>query len=622
MIDRKSAQDPAVIARLQAEAARHPRAYRLRLAILAVFGDVALTATQVLPWAAPIVVGAVFMGSTAYYWLAAAAIAFLVWVLRPTFRFEGRELKREEAATLYEELDSLRRTLDVAGPMRVYLDESFNAGALETRGFLGLFGTRRALILGVPLLAALSREQVLSVIAHEMGHFSRRHGRLGHWLYRARVGWTYFEQQVGEADSAFDKAAAWYARQFIPFFSARSFVLSRQCEYEADADAALAAGSAPFAEALTRTAIVGHLWEKLFPRQIIDWQLESPEPPKDFYERFSSAARTLPAAKAEESLQNALRESASWVDTHPSLSERLRALKQEPRSASFDSSAGSQLIGKAWRNVLAEFNSQWCRNSQSEWLSEHVRLKHVVHPFLSVDTAIAQGWPREKRLARAKALRATEPAAGLAELRTLHREDPTDPQVSFAYAAALLNEDDDAGVELMEKLARERPPFRIPAFLRALGYFERKGDSVQVERWSNWLKAADERQQAGLSPLKARLEAGRARPSSLPSEQKAAIAEAIRLDPCVKTAWLFADEAEFAYSGDKTPAAITVHALMLAIELSGMERVSQDESAVRQRYARLLQSLIPPEQIAVVRTYFTTEPLPLACREHPQLAVA
>ena len=111
-------------------------------------------------------------------------------------------------------------------------DAELNASAAETRGLFGVLGTRRVLTLGVPLLGTLSREELMAVIAHEYGHFSRRHGRLGHWLYRARVGWLRYAEHVDESDSTFYRAAAWYAARFVPYFSARSFVHSRQCEYE------------------------------------------------------------------------------------------------------------------------------------------------------------------------------------------------------------------------------------------------------------------------------------------------------------------------------------------------------------------------------------------------------
>src|SRR6266540_1268775 len=182
------APNSALIARLQSEAVRHPTMYRWRLVALAIAGDVALTTVQVMFVVLPILIGMVFMNNRYIYWLGAGAIVLLVWLVRPTYRLPGRELKPEEAPQLFAEIDALRKKLRVPGRMQVLIDDSFNASAAETRGLLGLVGTRRVLTLGIPLLAALSRSQLLGVIGHEFGHFSRRHGRFGHWLYRARVG--------------------------------------------------------------------------------------------------------------------------------------------------------------------------------------------------------------------------------------------------------------------------------------------------------------------------------------------------------------------------------------------------------------------------------------------------
>ncbi len=383
----KVAQDPEIIARLQSEAARNPGAYRLRLALIAIAGDLALMVTRVLPWAAPIIIGVLLINLKLYYWLGGAAILFLIWMLRPGFRFSGRELTAEEAPELFREIAGLKRKLRVPGRMRIYLDGSLNASAAESRGLFGVLGTQSALTLGVPLLIALDREQVLAVVAHEFGHFSRRHGRLGTWLYRARVGWMQYAEQVDDSDSSFDRAAAWYARQFVPFFSARSLVHSRQCEYEADADAALACGSSCVAAALARIAVLARLWDEHLPRRIAGWQLDMPTPPADFHERFERVSRECPASDQQALLDKELRAPSGWLDTHPSLSERLASLKEAPRLAAAADCAGERLLGDAWPKVLAEFNAKWSRDARSGWLLDHLRLKHVTHALLAAGPA-------------------------------------------------------------------------------------------------------------------------------------------------------------------------------------------------------------------------------------------
>ena len=175
--------------------------YRLRLAIIAVAGDLALMVLN-SAGALPIVIGALWMNVVTFYWLSGAAILLFAWMVRPSFRFSDRELAPEEAPRPSEGTRRLKEKLRVRGRMQVCLDESFNASAAESRGIFGLLGTRSALTLGVPLLFVLDRRQVLAIIGHEFGHFSRRHGRLGNWLYRARVGWMMYAEQVADSDSS------------------------------------------------------------------------------------------------------------------------------------------------------------------------------------------------------------------------------------------------------------------------------------------------------------------------------------------------------------------------------------------------------------------------------------
>jgi Zn-dependent protease with chaperone function len=599
----KAAEDPAVVAALQAKAARSPRVYRFWLALIAIAGDFALTLTLVFPIAATIVIGVVLYPPL--FWIGIAGIVFFVWLFRPTFRFHGRELI-EPAPRLEEELAALKRKLGVPGRMRVYLDDSFNAAAMQTRGYFGIVGTRCGLILGVPLLLAVSREQLLAVIAHEFGHFSRRHGLLGQWLYRARVGWMEYAKQVRASDSLFDVATAWYAEQFVPYFSKRTFVESRQCEYEADADAMLAVGTQAFAQAMTRIAVVGRYWEKEMPKQVRAWQLESQEPPADFLMRFDRGIGACASAQLESWLNDEMRAPSTWIDTHPSLSERLHAANQQPMLVAPSAIAGETLLGEHWPKVLAEFNDKWRKDMRPGWLAQHLRLKHIVQPLLAAD---AGGMP-EQRLARALALREADAAAGLANLCALQQANPEHKRIRFAYAAALLEENDEEGVGVMHILAREDPAFRLRAFQRVLAYYERKGNTRQIQRWSAWLKQLSPQVGQAKAAFVTEAERGAARASSLAAGERAVISEAARLDRAVAGAWLLEGQAKLTYAEGRGSLPVGAQLLTLAVDTEQARASDQDEESIARRYEGLLRTLVPPDQLTVARTYFTTEGRP------------
>jgi len=584
---------------------------RLSLTLLAVAGDIALTIVIVLPWFAVIFFGVVVANRVFFYWIGAAALVFLVWLLRPSFKFDGRKLPRNEAPALHAELDALRQSLQVPGRMDVFLDDSFNAGAAESRGLLGMFGTRRILVLGVPLLAVLDREQAIAVLAHEFGHFSRRHGRLGHWLYRARVGWIRFAAQIVESDSSFDRAAAWYAKKFVPYFSARCFLHARQCEYEADADAASVVGNAGFAAALTRVAVAGRAWSEVLPREIRSWQLREGQPPADFYERFSSAVQHSTLDQRKAWLDECLKSLATSQDTHPSLAERLQALKEGPRLVDVASSAGAALLGPGWPAVLAEFNARWSKELRPHWTTEHLRLKRVLQPLAATDPAVIGQWRAEKRLARAKALRTLDPHGGLDELKSLHVQHPGNRRIAFALGAALLKEDDDAGIEILRALARNNAALRFQAYLRLLAHFQRKENLEQIERYSTLANRASSRQAEAAKSFLWDAEDGRVTVSSLPSDVKSFLAEATNADSCIVGAWVFEATTQLPMADFKTSVPVLAHGLALAIDPAELKISGSDEAAVAERYETALASLTPPDEITVVRTFFKTEKWPM-----------
>jgi Zn-dependent protease with chaperone function len=601
-----------LIARLQHEAAQRPAAYRLRLTALAVAGDLALIVMQIMPFVALIVVGVIIYGKPWFAWYGAAVIAFLIWLLRPTFAFGGRELKREDAPALFAAMDALREKLEVPGRMQVFIDDSFNAGASESHGLFGIAGTRCGLLLGIPLLAALSREQVLAVIAHEFGHFSRRHGRLGHWIYRARLGWLQYAGYVSGSESPYARAMNLYAERFVPYFSARSFVYSRQCEYEADSDAALAAGGAIFAEALTRVAVVGRLWSEEFRRELTKWQASAAEPPVDFYQKFSLAAQDWPEDGFRKLLDKEMSEPSGMLDTHPSLSDRLASLQQVPRLAGFAESAGCALLAPAWPGLLAEFNSKWRKSMEREWLIEHARLEHIVQPLVQADDTTAKQWPTARQLARAEALRVVDPERGKVALRALYRASPDDPQMAYAHAAALLEDNDAAGLEIMERLAKAHPTFRSPAYLRGLAYHKRKGDHEQTAIWSTRAhRSADRRAKAARDFMIDAL-AGRAEASRLARESRRVLEDVTARDPVVVKAWLMQGAAAFGATQTDTEARLKLHALVVVIDTAELRKREESEDDVVRLYEEVMDTLAAADEHCLVRAYYTTESIPEA----------
>jgi Zn-dependent protease with chaperone function len=92
---------------------------------------------------------------------------------------------RDEPA-LWERVRFLARAVGTRAPSRIYLVPDVNAVVWENARLLGLIPGRRSMMIGMPLLIALTPAQSDAVIAHELGHYGNRDTRLGALDHRAR----------------------------------------------------------------------------------------------------------------------------------------------------------------------------------------------------------------------------------------------------------------------------------------------------------------------------------------------------------------------------------------------------------------------------------------------------
>ncbi len=136
-----------------------------------------------------------------------------------------------------------------------------------TAPFVLLFRVYRSyLLLGLVEMQALSPEEFQAVLAHELGHLSRQHGRLTAWIYRIRGTWRRLTMLIEVRGRWGRRLFDWFLQRWGPYFNAYSFVLVREHEYEADRFAAGVAGKDAFARALETSSVTGEFLSRRFWR--------------------------------------------------------------------------------------------------------------------------------------------------------------------------------------------------------------------------------------------------------------------------------------------------------------------------------------------------------------------
>lgn len=264
------------------------------------------------------------LGSVAI--LIAAAVVRALWraaQAKPA-ALSGVPVGPDQAPLLWQMVRELAAEAQTRVPDQILLIPVVNAAVQEDTKLLGLVGGRRRLYLGVPLLQALTVDQLRSVIAHELGHYSRRHTRLGEIAYRGRDS---IQLVLAQLQGRF---SGWLLRQYAKFYLAVSAAVSRQQELEADELSAKVAGKRTAQETLRALPAIDAAWSFYEARYIEPgWSAGYAPLPEDFFRGFGElvSARRDELAALQAAPPPAER---SRHDTHPPIADRIAAIEALP----------------------------------------------------------------------------------------------------------------------------------------------------------------------------------------------------------------------------------------------------------------------------------------------------
>jgi Zn-dependent protease with chaperone function len=483
-----------LVRRLEVEARGEPRTYRIRVLALAALGYAYIGGILLVAFGG---IGAALALAFAGHPLAIKAalplgVLALLLVRSLPVKLEppeGIELSEAGARELFRLIEDLRREIGAPRIHRVLVDGALNACVAQIPRLGPLGPARNYLVVGLPLLQALSPDEFRAVVAHELGHVSRRHGRFSAWIYRIRQTWARLLETL-EADRhwLFRRFFRWYS----PYFSACTFVLAREHEYEADAAAAETAGRGVAASALARLALVDrYLGERYWPAIYAEAEaVASPtgRPFAGLADAFRSAGTADGLARFCRSVQT---EETGTADTHPCLSDRLRALGVESSVALRDAqlpaavSAATRFLGEAHGPLVERFDEEWLDGISDWWAAEHDEVATARARLVELDAAAA-----EHRLAGDELLerallveRFRDPDAALPCYRAVLDWEPGNAVALYAIGHALLARGDEAGLRELDAAMAADPDCILSACELAAGFLAECGEREAAERY-------------------------------------------------------------------------------------------------------------------------------------------
>src|SRR5947207_4532856 len=271
----------------------------------------------------------------------------LLFMFKPLF-FRDKDLysdvlilQEQHEPALLAFVEQMCQATGAPMPARIEVNCEPNAGARR----MGIFSGRKklALLIGLPLAAALPAREFAGVLAHELGHFNQRAGMAGSHLVRRLIG--FFAQIVFQRDRLDQKLdRLWRSRHggkrflywilWLPTESARGVLwlmliagellacgAMRRMEFSADESEAHVAGTKSFVRTgklLIFLSIAGrrarmelaNAWEQ---RRLAD----------DLPALIVGHARQL-AEHRKDILKTLEEQETRWFDTHPCHNDRVK----------------------------------------------------------------------------------------------------------------------------------------------------------------------------------------------------------------------------------------------------------------------------------------------------------
>lgn len=264
---------------------------------------------------------------------------------------------------------------------QILLTDDFNANIVQLPLLGGLAGHRNYLLVGLPILSALTPEQFRAILAHELGHLHDQQSLFTGWVYRRYQRHAVLLNRLQSSrQNTFRGLLVQCLRWYVPYLGRTFFAIAQSDEYRADRYAANCTNVSAIAAALMQLHIkANYLTEKFWPG-LFAQAAYRPDPPQQL---FALLAETLQSQvdrdEAEQWLQAALTQSTHLSETHPCLGDRLTALgvspDQVPLQFPLRQTAAQVLLGDKLHHYTMRMSQEWFTKIRFQWRARYTQLQ-------------------------------------------------------------------------------------------------------------------------------------------------------------------------------------------------------------------------------------------------------
>lgn len=240
----------------------------------------------------------------------------------------GIRLNRVDHAELFLVTDKIARHVDTKPIERIYLTPGDDIGVREETALYMPPGVgARHLTIGMGALCYLTLDQLMSVLAHEYGHFSNKDTYFSNFIWRVSASYSEMLSELRSQKGQMFNPFVWILAGYVIVYRRLQASFSRRKEFRADRFAVEALGQGHFKDAMLTSHIEGQYFSAVVVPQVIR-QAGSIRGFANVYRYAGIMRKRLEQEKPEvpwEIATNILQQRTKAGDSHPCLKERLAA---------------------------------------------------------------------------------------------------------------------------------------------------------------------------------------------------------------------------------------------------------------------------------------------------------
>lgn len=378
----KSSEYDALIAYLDKLATSEPEAYRARVHNLLRLGYFYIHGLALLLLVLLTAAVLWLFSGVAWWGKLFLLICFLAWLLYQVARSivlrlpppEGVRLVPKLHPLLFSDIREVRQKMQAPKFHQILFNMDINAAVTEHPRFFGLLGRSNYLMIGIPLLMLLSRDEFKAVLAHELGHISKRHSKIGRSVYLLQSTLLRLHERLSHStrgilqnplDGLLDK--------YLKVFHAHALPLRRQNEFEADRLGAEAMTAGLAARALCKITAVAHVLG-LSLEEETKANITQNRHPNMSWLKFIRGKVQSNGFRAETNrwLARLQTHETEPSESHPSLKDRLQALLEKPLLLwDQPETAARAYFGRDHDRILEQLDQLWLQNITPRWNFQH-----------------------------------------------------------------------------------------------------------------------------------------------------------------------------------------------------------------------------------------------------------